>query len=137
MMKNKTLLAMILVNVLLTVKAFAGGTVVVNSNNANAIEKSALSSLFLGKQNFWGDGGQVVVAVLKSDADADSTLKEITGMSGSRFKNHWQRLAFSGRGQMPKQFSDSASLIEFVKSNEKAIGIVPDSADLSAVKLVN
>ena len=136
-MKKTLSLSLLIASLAFASSAFAGGAVVVNSGNGASLDQPALSSVLVGKQKFWEGGAQVVIAILKSDKDADAKLKDITGMDGSRFKNHWQRLAFSGRGQMPKQFNDTASLIDFVKSNDGAIAIVPDSADISSVKKLN
>ncbi len=115
----------------------AAPAVVVNSENGDAVDSDALTAYLIGKRKFWEGGSEVVIAYLKDDADANEALEKFTKMDDSRFKSHWQRLAFSGRGTMPKQFSDPAALIAFVKVNKGAIGLVSDTADLSGVKKVN
>ena len=71
--------------------------VVSESVKATSLDKAALKDLLLGKTPYW-DGGQPVEIVILSDK-TEPALKEITGMSGSQFKTHWQRLTFSGRGK--------------------------------------
>ncbi|MDQ8183201.1 hypothetical protein [Pelagicoccus sp. SDUM812005] len=115
----------------------AAPAVVVNPENADSVDADILSAYLIGKRKFWESGGEVIIAVLKDDADANGALQQFTKMDDSRFKSHWQRLAFSGRGTMPKQFSDPAALLAFVKVNKGAIGLVTDTADLSGVKKVN
>ncbi len=115
----------------------AAPAVVVNADNPDAVDGDALTAYLIGKRKFWEGGSEVVIAVLKDDADASGALEQFTKMNDSRFKSHWQRLAFSGRGTMPKQFSDPAALVAFVKVNKGAIGLVTDTADLSSVKKVN
>ncbi|MBD5782152.1 hypothetical protein IEN85_21820 [Pelagicoccus sp. NFK12] len=115
----------------------AAPAVVVNPDNTDAVDSETLTAYLIGKRKFWEGGSEVVIAVLKDDADANGALEQFTKMNDSRFKSHWQRLAFSGRGTMPKQFSDPAALVAFVKVNKGAIGLVSDSADLSGVKKVN
>lgn len=115
----------------------AAPAVVVNSDNADAIDADTLTAYLIGKRKFWEGGSEVVIAVLKDDADANGALEQFAKMDDSRFKSHWQRLAFSGRGTMPKQFSDPEALLAFIKVNKGAIGLVTDTADLSGVKKVN
>ncbi|MDQ8187992.1 hypothetical protein [Pelagicoccus sp. SDUM812002] len=115
----------------------AAPAVVVNSDNADAVDGESLNAYLVGKRKFWEGGSEVVIAVLKDDADANGALEQFTKMDDSRFKSHWQRLAFSGRGTMPKQFSDPEALVAFIKLNKGAIGLVTDTADLSGVKKVN
>jgi hypothetical protein len=115
----------------------AAPAVIVNPDNAGAVDTDTLTAYLIGKRKFWEGGSEVVIAVLKNDADASGALEEFTKMNDSRFKSHWQRLAFSGRGTMPKQYSDPAALVAFVKVNKGAIGLVTDSTDLSGVKKVN
>ncbi len=115
----------------------AAPAVVVNSENGDAVDADTLSAYLIGKRKFWEGGSEVVIAYLKDDADANEALQKFTKMDDSRFKSHWQRLAFSGRGTMPKQFSDPAALVDFVKANKGAIGLLSDTADLSGVKKVD
>ena len=136
-MKTRLLFSFAIAFIALSANSFGGGNIVVNPSNQNSLDSSSLSSILIGKKNFWDGGKEVLIAVLKGDAEADATLKEVTGMDGNRFKSHWQRLAFSGRGRMPKQFKDASELVEYVSSNDGAIGIVPSSADASSVKVAN
>lgn len=115
----------------------AAPAVIVNPENADATDSNSLSAYLMGKRKFWENGSEVTIAVLKGDSDSNAALEQFTKMNDSRFKSHWQRLAFSGRGTMPKQFSDPAELVAFVKGHKGAIGLLSDSADLSTVKKVN
>jgi hypothetical protein len=136
-MKIRLLFGLAIALVSLSANSFGGGSIVINTSNKTSLDSSSLGPILIGKKNFWDGGKEVLIAVLKGDAEADATLKEVTGMDGNRFKSHWQRLAFSGRGRMPKLFSDAAELVAYVSSNDGAIGIVPSSADASSVKVAN
>lgn len=114
--------------------ASATPAVVLNSENTESIDSDKLTALLIGKRKFWDGGGEVVIAMLKDDDEVSSALEQYTRMNDSRFKSHWQRLAFSGRGTMPKQFSDPEALIAFVKGNKGAIGIVTESSDISSLR---
>ncbi len=121
-------------SLLLASFAAAAPAVVANAQNAESVDPAKLADLLVGKRKFWDNGSEVVIALLKDSPDADSALQTLTSMDGDRFKSHWQRLAFSGRGRMPKTFDDADALLAFVKSNAGAIGILGDSADLAAVR---
>lgn len=121
----------------LTASAMAGPAIVVNQGNSESIDSATISSVLVGKQKFWKGGNEVIIAFLKGNASAGEALKTHAKMDEGRFKNHWQRLAFSGRGRMPKMFDDTASIVAFVQSNEGAIGVTDSSSDLSTVKVIN
>ena len=73
-------------------------------------------------------------ALTAGDANADTALNEVSGMDASHFKTFWQRMVFSGRGQMPKEIGDTAALVAYVASTKGAIAIVLADADLKGVK---
>ncbi|MBK1880273.1 hypothetical protein [Pelagicoccus mobilis] len=123
--------------VVFSVSLQAAPAVIVNADNPDAVDTDALTAYLIGKRKFWESGSEVTIAVLKDNADSTAALEQYTKMNDSRFKSHWQRLAFSGRGTMPKQFSDPAALVAFVKVNKGAIGLLDTSTDLSSVKKVN
>jgi len=111
--------------------------IIVNAENSETTDHDTLAAYLIGKRKFWESGSEVTIAVLKNNADSTKALEQYTKMNESRFKSHWQRLAFSGRGTMPKQFSDPAALVAFVQGNKGAIGLVDSSTDLSKVKQIN
>jgi len=123
--------------ILIGTSAMADPTVVVNSGNADAIDSQKISSLLVGKRKFWDSGNEVIIAILKGNENSSKALQAHVKMDENRFKNHWQRLAFSGRGRMPKMFNDVDALVAFVKVNKGAIGITDSGGDLSSVKVVN
>jgi len=107
-----------------SVELCAQAEIVANPSNTSRIDSQKLHDLLTGRIKFWDDGPVVTIAVLKTDPGTDELLLKHTGMTASRFKNHWQRIAFSGRGRMPKLFSNVEELVAYVSANEGAIGIV-------------
>ncbi len=115
--------------------ALDGVVVIANEGvSAGSLSADALKNLYTGKTTYW-DGGQNVVIVVLADK-TDAALKEASGMDASQFKTFWQRLTFSGRGQMPKNAADTASLVALVASTKGAIALVPADADLKGVKKI-
>jgi hypothetical protein len=117
--------------------ALDGVVVIVNEGvPTNSISTAALKDIYTGRTIYWPDGESVGLAVL-ADGKYDKTdvaLEEVSGMDASHFRTFWQRMVFSGRGQQPEKFGDSAALVTFVSSTKGAIAIVPADADLKGVK---
>ena len=114
--------------------AYSQPAIVVHPSNTQPLPSDSVNALLVGKQRFWADGSEIEIVVVKNDAEAEKGLLSASGMDENRFKNHWQRLAFSGRGRMPTQVDSSSEATAIVKSNPKAIAIV-DSAGLAAGEL--
>jgi ABC-type phosphate transport system substrate-binding protein len=112
-----------------------GSVVIVNKDVPVAsVSAAALKDIYTGKTTYWQGGQSVVIAVLGGDNDA--ALKEVSGMDASQFKTFWQRLVFSGRGQLPRKANDAGSLVALVASTQGAIALVPADARLSGVKIL-
>ena len=110
------------------------GAVVIVSESVpiDSLPAAALKDIYNGKTTYWPDGQSIVIAVLEDRTDA--ALKEVSGMTASRFKTFWHRLAFSGRGKLPKKVSDADELVALVASTKGAIALVPPGVDLTGVK---
>ena len=119
----------------MTLCAESGFQVVANEGvAARGLDKTALKDLFLGKTTYW-EGGQAVSIVVVSDK-TDSALQEATGMSASQFKTHWQRLAFSGRGKLPKEVDSAEKALALVADTKGAVALLPTDAVPKGVKKI-
>ena len=128
--KGGLVLAALLVCALQTA-ALEGVAVIANEGvPLDSIKASALKDIYCGKTTYW-DGGQNVVVVVLADK-TDAALKEVSGMDSSQFKTFWQRMVFSGRGQLPKKAADAASLVSLVASTKGAVALVPADTELRA-----
>jgi len=87
--------------------ALADPAIAINTKNSEQIDSDKITSVLVGKRKFWDNGAEVVIAILKGNPNASKALEKHAKMDEGRFKNHWQRLAFSGRGRMPKFFSST------------------------------
>ena len=111
------------------------GIVIANDSVAAAsLDAGALKDICTGKTMYW-EGGQAVVIVVAGDKAAPA-LEQASGMNASAFKTFWQRLAFSGRGQQPKQADDTAAAIALVAATKGAIAIVPAGTEIKGVKKI-
>jgi ABC-type phosphate transport system substrate-binding protein len=118
--------------------ALDGVVVIVNKSVAvDSISAAELKDVYIGRTTYWPDGQSVKLAILDDQITdkTDAALEEVSGMdSTSQFKTFWQRMVFSGRGQMPKEIGDTVSLVAYVASTKGAIAIVLADADLKGVK---
>lgn len=112
------------------------GVVIANSSvGAASLSADALKDIYTGKTKYW-DGGQAIIITLLPDK-TDGALQQACGMDTSSFRTFWQRLAFSGRGQEPKQADDAASVVALVAATKGAIAIVPPDAAIAGVKKID
>jgi len=118
--------------------ALDGVVVIINKSvSVDSISAAALKDIYIGRTTYWPDGQSVKLAVLDDQITdkKDKALAEVSGMdSTSQFKTFWQRMVFSGRGQMPQMFGGTASLVAYVASTKGAIAIVLADAGLKGVK---
>jgi hypothetical protein len=99
-----------------------------------SLSAAALKDILVGKTMYW-EGGQAVVIALAGDK-ADGPLKEASGMDAAQFKTHWQRLAFSGRGQPPKKLEDVEKLVAFVAATKGAFAVLPAGTEAKGLKVL-
>ena len=122
-------LALVFSAFLLAATARSAPSVLLNPNNESNVDEGYIRALLTGTERFWENGTEVLIAVLKDDPQSDKAINQYSGMTPSKFKNHWQRIAFSGRGKMPKQFSTKEKLLEFVNRTPGAIAIIDDKGN--------
>ena len=97
-----------------------------------SLDKAALKDILLGRTTYW-QGGQAVVIVVLADK-TDAALQDVTGMSASQFKTHWQRIVFSGRGQLPKAADSEDKLVAQVAAGKGIVAIIPSGTPVGAAK---
>ncbi|MGO8763764.1 MAG: hypothetical protein ACLQSR_01355 [Limisphaerales bacterium] len=116
--------------------ALDGAVVIANPGvSADSLSADALKDIYTGKTKYW-DNGQAVVIVVLSDK-TDAALQQASGMGAGDFKTYWQRLMFSGRGQMPKTADDEASLVSIVASTKGAIALAPTDVAKTGIKTID
>jgi hypothetical protein len=117
-----------------TAKALDGVVAANEGVPAASLDASALKDILTGKTMYW-EGGAAVVIVLAGDK-ADAAMEQASGMNASSFKTHWQRLAFSGRGQPPKKADDVEKALALVASTKGAIVILPAGTEPKGAKKI-
>ncbi len=82
-------------------------------------------SILKGERQRWKNGKKVKVCLMKTSTDVGySSAKKIYRMSPKQLNRYWLGLVFQGSADSPHFFSTEEKLINFVKNNEGAIGII-------------
>ncbi|SFC00521.1 phosphate ABC transporter substrate-binding protein [Pseudoalteromonas denitrificans] len=117
--------------------AIADIAVIVHPSNANAMDASAISRLFLGKSKKFPDG---TVAIPLNQAEASSATglfnSKALKKSSSQLKAYWSKLVFTGKGTPPRSVESDIDVLDLVASNPNIIGYIDSAALTDKVKVL-
>ena len=133
-MKNALAIVAILALVLMPSPLFARDSsiaVVVNPRNpTKSISLAELRNIFLGTQQFWKDGTQIVPVVHAPSArERDVLLRRVVHMSEAQFQQYWKK-KHSGR---PMVVVSNGMQMEIVSKEAGGIALVAPSDVRSGV----
>jgi ABC-type phosphate transport system substrate-binding protein len=139
-MKHRLLLILFLALVVAvdaTAKADDVVAVVSAKSSVTALNANQVADIFLGKTSRFPDGTQAVPIDQVEDSPArDKFYAAYTGKSPAQVKAHWSKIIFTGRGQPPKQVSNSIEARKLVAENPNAIGYIDNSAVDNSVRVL-
>ena len=104
--------------------------VVITNPAAAALTADQVTDIYLGKSNAATPLDQPESAAIRADF-----YKKATGRDVAQVKAVWSRLVFTGKGQPPKEFADSAAVKKAVAADPKAIGYIDKAAVDGSVKV--
>ena len=116
--------------------AFSGVVVVVHPSNGDALDKKAISKIFLGKSKKFPSGADATPLNLDSGATSADFTKSVLGKSESQIKAYWSKLLFTGKGQAPQSVGSDAEVVDMISKNPSMIGYVSDGASTDGVKVL-
>jgi len=99
------------------------------------IDEDHLRDLFLGRRQTWTEGGNVVIAVLRSGPSHDRLLGRL-GRTAQQFQVTWKKLVFTGKGAMPMTCADEDELAALVARTPGAIACVDRAKVRPGVKVL-
>ena len=105
--------------------------VVVGHPSAAPLTKDQVADIYLGKNL----SAAPVDLPEAAPARAEFYTKA-TGREPAQVKATWSRIAFSGKGQPPKEVADAAAVKKAVAADAKAIGYIDKSAVDGTVKVL-
>lgn len=126
----KLLAKVVLATALFSGVAQAGLVVIVNPAGPDALSKSQVSKLYLGKSKKLPNGTKVkVLENANGSAERQAFHAAVTGKSESQLQAYWSRLVFTGKGKPPKALGSASLIKSQVAANSAAIGYI-DEADV-------
>lgn len=110
--------------------------VVHRSNPVASLSRAEASQLFLKKSTRW-PGGQTVQPVELSDEAVRARFCErVHRKSLKSVKAYWNGLIFSGRDVPPLERRGDEAVVDYVRTNPNAIGLVSPAAPIGDLKVV-
>ncbi|MEP1447819.1 MAG: hypothetical protein ABJK37_17090 [Paraglaciecola sp.] len=111
---------------------------VVHKNNpTDALSRSQLIDLYMGKYVAFPDGARAVPVDIEEDLETREKFYELlVGMPLARVNAYWSKVKFSGRARPPTQQKDEKAILDFVMQTENAIAYVHQNSVTDEVKVV-
>jgi ABC-type phosphate transport system substrate-binding protein len=101
------------------------------------VSKADLKEIFLGKKVQWVDNTKIRFVTLKKSDPHETFLRTYINKSAQQYSNYWRKMVFTGKGKIPKSFSTSAEMIEYVSGTSGAIGYIGSSTTPTNVNTIN
>ncbi|OUS12497.1 hypothetical protein A9Q89_06335 [Gammaproteobacteria bacterium 53_120_T64] len=135
----KQLLRLALLATCLAVANVQAEVVVVVAANSpvSSISRSDVAKIFLGKSRRFADGSRAIpLNQSESNTAREIFYRQVSGKSPAQVKAHWAKLIFTGRGQPPKEASNSAKIKQLLTKNTGNISYLNLSAVDDSVKVL-
>ncbi len=94
------------------------------SENQSQIRRRTLRAIFGMRMHTWPEGRSITVFMLEDDSLHYAFCRDILGMLPYQLKKNWDRLLFSGTGQIPIVVSDEQEMKTRVATIPGAIGYI-------------
>jgi ABC-type phosphate transport system substrate-binding protein len=135
---KRTAIFFCIVFALVTGAAHANVLIIANKNVKDAaITKADLKEIFLGKKVQWADNTKIRFVTLKESGPHETFLRTYINKSVQQYSNYWRQMVFTGKGRIPKSFSTSAEMIEYVSGTNGAIGYIGSGTTPVNVNTIN
>jgi ABC-type phosphate transport system substrate-binding protein len=111
--------------------------VVSAKSRVTSLSANQVADIFLGKTSRFPDGTQAIPIDQTEESPARERFYAVfTGKSAAQVKAHWSKIIFTGRGQPPRQASDSREAKRLVAENPNAIGYLEPSQVDSTLRVL-
>jgi len=112
--------------------------VIVSARNPlPALSGDQVAAIFLGQAGRFPDGAEAVALDHRlGSTERNQFYAQVTGKTPALLKAHWSKMVFTGRGQPPRELSDSTAVRRMVADNPAMIGYVDRSVLDASVRPV-
>ncbi len=106
-------------------------------NPVTTLNKNQVVDIFLGKASRFPDGSLAVpIDQVEGSAARDEFYARYAGRTPAQLKAHWSKIIFTGRGQPPREVSNSLEVKKLFAENPNAIGYIEQSLVDDSVKVL-
>jgi ABC-type phosphate transport system substrate-binding protein len=111
--------------------------VVSSKSTVTALSKNQVADIFLGRVSRFPDGEPVVpIDQAEGSAARDEFYARFADKSPAQLKAHWSKIIFTGRGQPPKEVSNSIDVKKAVVQNPNTIGYIEKNSVDGSVRVL-
>jgi ABC-type phosphate transport system substrate-binding protein len=111
--------------------------VVSSTSPITTLSKSQMTDIFMGKISRLPNGAQAMpIDQMEGSGAREEFYAKVVGKSAAQMKAYWSKIIFTGRGQPPKEVSNSAEVKRFIVNNPAAIGYIEESLVDGSVRVV-
>ena len=111
--------------------------VVHNKNPVEALTRSELIDLFMGKYVAFPNDKKAIPVELQGDQKVKIEFyKKLVGMPLSSVNAYWSRLRFTGIKRVAVFKENEKDVIDFIMENEAAIGYISESSITKDLKVI-
>ena len=101
------------------------------------LTRDEVSDIFLGKTTHFRNGEPAVpINQVEGSSARGEFFATFVGKSAAQIKAYWSKMIFTGRGQPPKEATNSTEVKTFIASHSDAIGYIDSDALDGSVKAI-
>jgi ABC-type phosphate transport system substrate-binding protein len=95
-------------------------------SGVSSLKDDKITRVFTGKENYWDNNKQIIVCLPSTKSEsATDVCQKVYHKSVKDVQKFWLSIVFQGRAKSPKFFDTEEEMIEFVRKNPGAIGVLP------------
>ena len=95
-----------------------------NKTGLESVSRKQLQGIFRGSQSIWNTNEDVIIVMPSNKADFADDFASVLQTTQTALHKYWLGLVFQGRSNAPVFLNSSAEILEYVKRNQGAIGMV-------------
>ena len=100
-------------------------TIVGNNTGYTSVSLTTMKNVFKGKYSVWSNKQSITIVLPSSKANnAEAVAAYLYGTSFSGMQKYWLSLVFQGRANPPVFLDNDDQIIQYVKDNPGAVGVV-------------
>jgi ABC-type phosphate transport system substrate-binding protein len=106
-------------------QALDGFVVAGNKTGLTTVNKKQLARIFQGRESIWKTGEEVVLVMPSAKSESGGPFAEkVLNMSYTALQKYWLVLVFQGRASAPVFLNSNAEMLDYIKRNPGAIGVL-------------